>query len=161
MNRFLKIFCSSVLMLGFVNLSHAGAGVTAVYKTSADELWKTVDFHQPSENIMPPIETSVRAGEGLGATKVNSLKGGGEVNLQLVYYSPENRSFNYVIQSSPLPVSNYVGEVLVEALGDNRAQLTWRGTYQANGVSEEEADAILQGFYEAIAGRIGEIHTME
>ena len=84
MNRFLKIFCSSVLMLGFVNLSHAGAGVTAVYKTSADELWKTVDFHQPSENIMPPIETSVRAGEGLGATKVNSLKGGGEVNLQLV-----------------------------------------------------------------------------
>ena len=161
MKRQILISFSFLTTLLFSSMTFAGAGVTAVYKASADELWKTVDFHQPSENIMPPIETSVRNGEGLGATKVNSLKGGGEVKLQLVYYSPDARAFNYVIQSSPLPVSNYVGEVFVESLGDNRSQLTWRGTYEANGVTPEEADAILQGFYEAIAGRIGEIHTKE
>jgi len=136
-------------------------GVTAVYRASADQLWEMVDFHQPSENIMPPIASSVRDGEGLGARKVNTLQGGGDVHLQLVYYNPQERAFNYIIQSSPLPVANYVGEVRVTPLKDGRAELTWRGIFDASGVSQEEADAILQGFYEAIAARIGETFPME
>ena len=71
-----------ILMPGF---GTADTGVTAVYKVSADQLWKTVDFHQPSENIMPPIASSQRSGNGVGATKVNTLQGGGEVHLLLVY----------------------------------------------------------------------------
>ena len=159
-----RLIARSVLALGLLSVASgasANAEIAVVYQTSADELWKTVDFHQPSENIMPPIASSVRHGEGLGATKINTLQGGGEVHLQLVYYSPGERAFNYVIQSSPLPVANYVGEVRVESLGENRAKLTWRGVYEANGVSAEEADNILQGFYEAIAGRIGEIYPKE
>ena len=70
-------------------------------------------------------------------------------------------AFNYVIRTSPLPVSNYVGQVRVESLGENRAQLTWSGTYEPNGVTAEEADGILQGFLESIAGKIGEIYTRE
>ena len=138
----------------------AGAKVTAVYQVSADELWRTVDFHQPSENVMPPIESSKRTGNGVGATKVNTLQGGGDVHLLLVYYSPEERAFNYTIQSSPLPVKNYVGVVRVKSLGDQRSELSWQGIYDPEGVSEEEADQILGGFYNAIAQRIGEIHPM-
>ena len=134
----------------------ADAGVTVTYKASADDLWKAVDFHMPSENIMPPIESSKREGEGLGALKTNMLKGGGEVQLQLVYYAPGERAFNYIIQSSPLPVKNYVGEVRVKDLGDGRSELTWNGTYEPNGVDQAKADEILQGFYEAIAGKIAE-----
>ncbi|MBI1397792.1 MAG: hypothetical protein GC151_17610 [Betaproteobacteria bacterium] len=138
------------------NDTAANAGVTAVYKVSADRLWQAVDFHQPSENIMPPIASSTLHGKGLGARKVNTLQGGGEVHLQLVYYAPGQHAFNYVIQSSPLPVVNYVGEVRVTALGADRAQLTWRGVFDPNGVPREQADSILQGFYESIAGRLGE-----
>ncbi len=141
--------------------AYGGAGVTTVYQTSADELWSIVDFHQPSENIMPPIESSALTGKGVGATKINSLNGGGEVHLQLVYYSPDDRAFNYVIRTSPLPVNNYVGEVRVEALGENKAQLSWQGIYDANGVAPEEADKILQGFYDAIVGKIGESFPIE
>lgn len=139
----------------------AQAGISAVYKVSADQLWSTVDFHQPSENIMPPIASSTRDGEGLGALKVNTLKGGGEVHLQLVFYSPEERAFNHIIQSSPLPVRNYVGEVRVRPAGEGVARLTWRGVYDPAGVSPEEADAALQGFYEAIAARIGELYPRQ
>lgn len=139
----------------------ADAGVTATYKTSADQLWQTVDFHKPSENIMPPIATSKRDGEGVGATKVNTLQGGGEVHLQLVHFDPAARSFNYIIQSSPLPVKNYVGEVRVTDLGSGRSQLSWRGTYDAHGVEEAKADEILQGFYEAIAAKIGKQFARE
>lgn len=142
--------------------AYADAGVTATYRVPAETLWRTVDFHQPSESIMPPVASSEREGEGVGATKVNVLKdGGGEVHLLLVYYAPEEHAFNYTIQSSPLPVKNYVGEVRVTALGENRSQLSWQGTFDADGVPDEKADEILQGFYDAIAGRIGEIHPME
>ena len=139
----------------------SGTGVTAVYKVPAAELWKTVDFHQPSETIMPPIARSERTGEGLGATKVNTLHGGGDVHLLLTYYAPEDHAFNYTIQSSPLPVKNYVGEVRVRALGDNRSELSWRGVYDPEGVSQAEADEALGTFYGAIAAKIGEIHPRE
>lgn len=148
-------------LLAVISSASADAGVTAVYSVSADKLWEAVDFHQPSEKIMPPIESSMREGDGLGALKVNKLNGGGEVHLQLVHYAPEEKAFNYIIQSSPLPVSNYVGEVRVTSLGENRSQLSWRGVYQPAGVPQEKADEILQGFYNAIAGRIGEMFPKE
>lgn len=147
--------------IAFGSNAMADAGVKATYNVGAQELWETVDFHQPSENIMPPIASSEREGEGLGAIKVNTLKGGGDIRLQLVYYSPESRAFNYIIQSSPLPVKNYVGEVRVEELGDGRAQLSWRGVFDAEGAEQEKADEMLQGFYESIAARIGKMYPQE
>jgi len=139
----------------------SGTGVTAVYQVPAAELWKTVDFHQPSETIMPPIASSQRTGQGLGAIKVNTLQGGGDVHLLLTYYAPDDHAFNYTIQSSPLPVKNYVGEVRVRPLGENRSELSWRGVYEPDGVTQAEADEVLGGFYEAIAAKIGEIHPRE
>ncbi|HMB76181.1 MAG TPA: SRPBCC family protein [Kiloniellaceae bacterium] len=147
-------------LFAFMSPAQANSGVVAVYDASADDLWALVDFHQPSENIMPPIEKSTRNGEGLGATKINSLAGGGgEVHLLLVYYEPEAHAFNYVIQSGPLPVKNYVGEVRVTDLGDGQAQLSWQGTYEPNGVPQAQADEILGGFYAAIVDKIGETFT--
>ncbi len=137
----------------------ADAGITAVYDTTPDKLWALVDFHQPSEAIMPPIAASRRDGDGIGAIKVNTLAGdGGEIELQLVYFDPQAKAFNYVIRSGPLPVKNYVGEVKVSDDGSGKAQLSWQGHYTANGVPQEKADEIVGGFYEAIAGRIGETH---
>ena len=154
---------AGLLLVFAATAAGADSGVAAVYKVPAAELWRTVDFHQPSERIMPPIASSTREGKGLGATKINVLRNdGGEVHLLLVYYAPEQRAFNYTIQSSPLPVKNYVGEVRVESLGKNRSRLTWKGTYDpVSGVTEAKADEALGGFYRAIAKRVGEIHEME
>lgn len=139
------------------NLESASASISREYSISADELWGLVDFHQPAETIMPPIASSSVNGAGLSAIKVNQLDGGGEVVLQLVYYSPDDRAFNYIIKDSPLPVDNYVGEVRVAATGENKSELSWSGKFTANGVSGEEASSVIQGFYESIAGRIAEI----
>ncbi len=137
------------------------AGVVATYETTPDKLWALVDFHQPSENIMPPIASSKLMGKGLGATKVNSLAGGGgDVHLLLAFYSSQYRAFNYTIQQSPLPVKNYVGEVRVRDAGNGRATLSWQGMFEPDGVSQEKANEILNGFYTAIAQKIGETYPM-
>jgi len=151
------IAAASVAALAFTSLAHADSGVTASYETTPEKLWEMVDFHKPSENIMPPIASSERSGEGVGAVKINTLAdGGGKINLLLVYYDPAERAFNYTIQESPLPVKNYVGEVRVTETADGGAQLSWQGTYDPDGVSEDKADEILGGFYASIAGKIGE-----
>lgn len=151
---------AAIAALAYVPLASADSGVVAVYEATPQQIWEMVDFHQPSENVMPPIESSRREGEGLGATKINTLAGGGgEVHLLLVYYEPERHAFNYTIQSSPLPVENYVGEVRVTDAGDGLAQLSWYGNYAAAGVSNDKADEILGGFYASIAERIGETYT--
>ena len=52
-----------------------------------------------------------------------------DVHLRLVYYAPEDHASNYIIRISPLPVSNYCGEVRVESPVNNRTRLSWGGTY--------------------------------
>ena len=155
-----RLSCTLVLSAGlFAAPVLADSGVVAVYQTTPDEIWKLVDFHMPSENIMPPIGSSKREGEGLGAIKINTLAGGGgDLTLQLVYFDPDKKAFNYVIREAPLPVKNYVGEVMVTDDGNGHAQLSWQGHYEPNGVSQDKADEILGGFFEAIAGKIGETH---
>lgn len=148
-------------VFAFSTSAKADAGVTAIYKVSADKLWDLVEFHKPSENIMPPIESSKLTGKGVGAIKLNNLKGGGEIVLQLVYIDPNSKAFNYVIRTSPLPLQNYVGKVRVEDLGNNRSKLTWSSVFEPKGVEEAKANEIVDGFYKSIIGRIGETFTKE
>lgn len=160
MKRF-SITTLIVAALACSSFANADSGIVATYQTTPEKLWELVDFHKPSENIMPPIASSKRMGKGVGATKVNTLGGdGGEVHLLLVYYEPANRAFNYTIQKSPLPVKNYVGEVRITDSGSGRATLSWKGIYDADGVPPEKADEILGGFYAAIAQKIGETYPM-
>ncbi len=153
------IFAAALAAVAVNPAVSADTGVVAVYEATPEQLWSTVDFHQPSENIMPPIASSRRTGEGVGATKINKLASdGAEIHLLLAYYDPTARAFNYTIQQGPLPVKNYVGQVRVTDAGAGRAQLSWQGTYEPDGVSTEQADEILGGFYAAIAEKIGGIY---
>lgn len=160
MKRFMT--AAAIAALAAIPAAHADSGVVATYDATPDQIWEMVDFHQPSENIMPPISTSERTGEGVGAVKYNTLAGtdGAKVHLLLTYYAPEDRAFTYHIHESPLPVANYVGEVRVTETADGKAQLSWQGTYDAAGVPEAKADEILGGFYQAIAGKIGETYPI-
>ncbi len=157
------IFYIAVLatVFAFSTSVKADTEITAIYKVSADKLWDLVQFHKPSENIMPPIESSKLTGNGVGAIKLNNLKGGGELVLQLVYFSPKSKSYNYVIRTSPLPLKNYVGQVRVEGLGKNRSKLIWSGVFEPKGVEKAKADEIVSGFYKSIIGRIGEKYSKE
>ena len=154
MKRTLLAAVGGVFAMSSVAL--ADNGVVAVYETTPDKLWAMVDFHQPSETIMSPIASSERDGDGVGATKINSLTGdGGKIHLLLTHYDAKTMAFNYTIQEGPLPIKNYVGIVRVTDAGDGKAQLSWQGKYAANGVPDEKADEILGGFYASIADKIG------
>ncbi len=150
----------AIVLIGsgsFVLQAKADAGFTKTYNKSAKELFALVDFHQPSEAIMPPIASSKVEGKGVGAIKINNLKdNGGEIVLQLVHYAPEAYAFNYVIRSAPLPIKEYVGQVRVKDLADGKSQLSWQGVFKGTKVSQAEADKMIQGFLNSIADKIAQ-----
>lgn len=157
--KFLTAILATVLMGSgsFVLQAKADAGFSKTYNKLAKELFALVDFHQPSEAIMPPIASSKVVGKGLGAIKINNLKdNGGVITLQLVHYAPETYAFNYVIRSAPLPIEDYVGQVRVKDLGDGKSQLSWKGVFKGTKVSQEEADKMIQGFLNSIADKIAQ-----
>ncbi len=147
-----KIAAALCGLFAATTFAHADSGVVATYEASPEKLWALVDFHQPSENIMPPIASSERTGEGVGATKINALNGGGKVHLLLAHYDKKGMSFNYTIQESPLPVKNYVGVVQVSDAGNGKAQL-WSSSYEG---TADNADEVVAGIYDAGFGTLTE-----
>lgn len=59
-----------------------------------------------------------------------------------------DRSYSYEFIESPLPVSDYSATVSAEAT-DEGTTITWKGTFEAAGVSDSEAEQVIAGIYRA------------
>ncbi len=66
-------------------------------------------------------------------------------------------AYEYRIVESPLPVINYSARFSIVARGEG-SRITWRGRFDASGVEDEDAKAMVAGIYEAgldaIAGEV-------
>jgi len=61
---------------------------------------------------------------------------------------PDNRSITYSIpENIPLPVSDYQATMTVLETGPDTCRLEWDCNFEADGVSDEEADVAIQAFY--------------
>lgn len=67
----------------------------------------------------------------------------------LVSYDDAAMSYTYTILESPLPVENYESTLSVKADDDGGAAVLWTSTFDAKGVTDEEAKAIVEGIYAA------------
>ena len=56
-------------------------------------------------------------------------------------------AYEYRITEGPLPVANYTSRFSVEPHGTG-AKIIWRSVFDANGVEDTEAEAIIAGIYE-------------
>lgn len=65
-------------------------------------------------------------------------------------------SYTDIIIESPLPVTRYESTISVKGDGDV-AELSWSGTFDADGASDEEAESVIGGIYEAGLQGISEI----
>lgn len=73
---------------------------------------------------------------------------GGELLEELNEMDEGAMSFTYSIIESPLPIADYVSTMTVSEGGDG-ATISWSSTYNAAGVSDEEALEIMTGIYRA------------
>ena len=129
-----------------------------------DEVWRTVRDFGAIDEYVPPITDAVRSGEGIGATRTLTLADGGEVVEQLDALDDDARTLRYSIVEAPLPVKDYEGRLVVEAVDASTCDVTWASTFAVVDAPEDEIASTFAELYEAglaglkdrLAGRSGE-----
>lgn len=116
----------------------------------AEKVWAQMsDFGGIGETEI--IEKCELEGEGIGAVRTLTLKGGrGVIRERLEAFDPANRSFSYsIIGECPLPVQNYFSTVRISAEGEKAARVDWTGRFEPKGAPEEEAKKLIAGVYKS------------
>ena len=114
---------------------------------SADDVWRVLsDFGGIEPNEM--IAGCSLEGEGVGAVRTITLKGGGEIVERLESQDDSARVFRYaIINDCPLPVENYSATVAVIDAGSGTAQVDWTGNFDPAGAPEEQVVTLIEGVY--------------
>ena len=76
-----------------------------------------------------------------------TLEGGGEIVELLT--GEDERSYSYIIETSPLPVKNYKATLSVSPQGNDQTKIKWTGTFDADGKPDKEVIDLITGIYEA------------
>jgi len=110
-----------------------------------DEVWKLVsDFvgFIASQGLEVKGE-----GEGIGMLRTLTI---GDIIIveRLEELNDASHKTSYSIVSGPIPVTNYLGTIQLTAAGDATTAITWTGTYQPDGVTEEQAARMMERTYQ-------------
>jgi hypothetical protein len=87
-------------------------------------------------------------GQGVGAVRHIGLPGGLEITERLEAFDAAKRSLSYaIVGKSPIPIKNYVSVCSVVETGANACRVDWSGTFEPDGVAEEQAKGMVSGIY--------------
>ncbi len=125
---------------------------TGTFAAPPAELWAMVADFGGLDKYMANMEPYETEGSGVGAKRSIPM-GGGAVVETLDVLDPEAMTLTYSIVSSPLPFKDYAATMTVTPAGDGGSELTWTGTFHADGVPVEKAEDLAGSIYSGgIAG---------
>ena len=127
---------------------------SATIDAPAGKVWRYVrDFGNLAEIVAPGLESSERDGRLRAATWVLTLPDGRTIDECTTAYSNRDRLMRYVMTSTPMPLEDYVGTVLVTPLPDGRSRLTLESSYAATAEAGAALRKQFEGFQTAfVAG---------
>ncbi len=114
--------------------------------------WAIVGGFQSLDRWHPAAISSESTGTGLdkGDIRILTLGDNSTVIEVLENYDNDSMTYSYKIIDSPLPIANYVSQIQVKEYGRRgKAKVIWSSSFDAVGVSDEEAAEIMSGVYVA------------
>lgn len=114
-------------------------------------VWKLVGNFNSLDVWHPAVKSSEINGKGtkVGTRRLLTLQDGATILEALRTYSDAKNSYSYAIVKSPLPVANYVSTITLTPAADGHTLMKWTSTFDANGVSDEQATEVIQGIYDS------------
>ena len=113
---------------------------------SADKVWELVGGFDDLPKWLPLIAKSAPS-EG-GRLRHLETADGSVVVERLQTFDNVGRTYSYTIEESPFPVSAYLATLLVEALTESSAKVTWSGVFTpVAGVTDEAVEELFAGVY--------------
>lgn len=118
---------------------------------SSATVWKLVGNFNSLDVWHPAVVKSELNGNGtkVGARRLLTLGDGATILEKLLSYSAAKSSYSYSILKSPLPVANYKSTITLTPVDEGHTLMKWSSTFDANGVSDEQAATIIGGIYDA------------
>lgn len=114
---------------------------TQRFDGSAEEMWRRIGGWGDPHTWHPAVADTKAEGD----KRTVFLEGGGEIHETQTDVGP--LTYSYRIDESPLPVANYTATIAVRDV-DGGCEVEWGSTFDADGASDEEAEAAIAGIYE-------------
>lgn len=151
--RFAALLAASVSALLMSLPVHALDGSASITLPHApDKVWAAVGDFGSLHAWHPAVaKTDTEGDGGNGIYRTLTLGGdGGTIRELLLSYSMEDMMYKYSIIEGVLPVANYASVIKVSAgSSDNESVVEWTSTFDADGVSDDEALELMNGIYKA------------
>ena len=121
-----------------------------VVNASAAEAWALVGDYNSLNQWHPAVQTSELHGDGRshGDVRLLTLTDGAVIYDELTAYDAASKSYTYRVIKAPLPLYGYLGSMFVKDNGDKTSTITWQSRFYAEGVTDDEAMALIGGVYD-------------
>jgi Polyketide cyclase / dehydrase and lipid transport len=125
----------------------ANTSVSIDLPASADHVWQLIGGFDSLPDWLPLIPKSELSE---GGRLRHLTTGDGQVIVErLESFDQMARSYSYSLVDSPFPVKDYVSTIRVEeASGKSGSRVTWAGSFEPVGISDDDAVRLFHGIYE-------------
>lgn len=150
----MRIVLSSVLVCFSIfncAVTHAAVAIevtkTMKVYASPDTVWQKIGGFCAIKKWHPIIESCAQAADGKTIKRVMKIAGGSTLSERL--YQRSSYTYSTQIKDGPLPVTNYRSTLRVEEVEGEQSvsKVTWTGTFDANGASNEDARKVIEAIY--------------
>ena len=146
------LFASTVLSAGAFVAAAAGTAQAASVsksidiKAPADKVWALIGPFCAIKDWHPVIGQCT---ESAGVRTLTSKDGKMRFVEKQTAADAKAMSYSYMIETSPLPISDYLSTIKVLAKGKEDSTVVWSSTYTPKPGQEQAADAAISGIYQA------------
>ena len=117
-----------------------------------EKVWDLIKDFDSWQNWHPAVaSTEITSGKGnsRGTVRVLTTKDGAKITETLTHYQPKIFSYTYRITDSPLPVTEYVSQIRVQA-AKSGSVVVWTSHFKAKeGTPDADAAKTIRGIYTA------------
>ncbi len=123
-----------------------------------DVVWRQIGSFGGVAHWHPMLDEAECDGEWIGACRTIRAKDGGIQIERLRALVPHGRGYRYSIESSSMPVSNYVGELRIEDTGDGSSIVTWSGDFDVVGDENSRVITEVEDFFRTALARLKHLY---
>lgn len=124
----------------------------AIIKAPANSVWETLRKFDGVERYLPVVKSSVVKGSGEGAERTCTVQMSHDqasmlLEEKLVKVDDANRSLDYIIINSSMPIHDYLGTMKVTEVDEKTCEVEWSSRFSAKGTPESELADMIRGIY--------------
>ncbi len=116
----------------------------AIQDLNSEEAWNIVNDWTKLNTLVPELVASTKVkGKGIDASWDIILMNGGLISEEMIYYDENEKTMSYSMTKTPMPITDYVGIIKVEAYGISKSLVSF---YTLCNTSDKNYDFIKNTF---------------